>query len=83
MDARGNGRLDGELLWYDTAHPRLALIQTTMLLSAITFMYHLSAKVVTDTEYRAQFLDPMLADLRTTVLARTATTRQNGQMSEG
>ena len=42
-----------------------SLIQTTMLLSAITFMY-LSAKVVTDTEYRAQFLDPMLADLRTT-----------------
>jgi hypothetical protein len=40
-----------------------------MLLSAITFMY-LAAKVVTDTQYRAQFLDPMVADLRTTLLAR-------------
>ncbi|MBU3750941.1 MAG: hypothetical protein FGM52_10910, partial [Mycobacterium sp.] len=46
-----------------------SLIQTTMLLSAITFMY-LSAKVVTDTQYRSQFLDPMVSDLRTTLVAR-------------
>lgn len=65
---RGNGRLDGELLGMTLPIPD-SLIQTTMLLSAITFMY-LAAKVVTDNEYRAQFLDPMLADLRTTVLAR-------------
>jgi hypothetical protein len=65
---RGNGRPDGELLGMTLPIPD-ALIQTTMLLSAITFMY-LAAKVVTDTQYRAQFLDPMLADLRTTMLAR-------------
>jgi hypothetical protein len=40
-----------------------------MLLSAITFMY-LAAKVVTDTQYRAQFLEPMLADLSLTLRAR-------------
>ena len=65
---RGNGRPDGELLGMTLPIPD-SLIQTTMLLSAITFMY-LAAKVVTDTQYRAQFLDPMLADLRTTLLAR-------------
>lgn len=66
---RGNGTPDGELLGMTLPIPD-ALIQTTMLLSAITFMY-LAAKVVTDTQYRAQFLDPMLADLRTTMLARS------------
>ena len=65
---RGAGRPDGELLGMTLPIPD-SLIQTTMLLSAITFMY-LSAKVVTDTQYRAQFLDPMLADLRTTLVAR-------------
>jgi hypothetical protein len=65
---RGAGRLDGELLGMTLPIPD-SLIQTTMLLSAITFMY-LAAKVVTDTQYRAQFLDPMVADLRTTLLAR-------------
>lgn len=65
---RGNGRPDGELLGMTLPIPD-SLIQTTMLLSAITFMY-LAAKVVTDTQYRVQFLDPMLADLRTTLLAR-------------
>ena len=59
---RGTGRPDGELLGMTLPIPD-SLIQTTMLLSAITFMY-LSAKVVTDTQYRAQFLDPMLDDLR-------------------
>lgn len=65
---RGNGRLDGELFGMTLPIPD-SLIQTTMLLSAITFMY-LAAKVVTDTTYRAQFLDPMIADLRTTLVAR-------------
>lgn len=65
---RGNGRPDGELLGMTLPIPD-SLIQTTMLLSAITFMY-LAAKVVTDTQYRAQFLDPMLADLRLTLRAR-------------
>jgi len=65
---RGAGRLDGELLGMTLPIPD-ALIQTTMLLCAITFMY-LAAKVVTDTQYRSQFLDPMLADLRATLVAR-------------
>jgi hypothetical protein len=65
---RGAGRPDGQLLGMTLPIPD-SLIQTTMLLTAITFMY-LSAKVVTDTQYRAQFLDPMLADLRTTLRAR-------------
>jgi hypothetical protein len=45
-----------------------SLIQTTMLLTSITFMY-LAAKAVTDTQYRAQFLDPILYDLRLTLVA--------------
>jgi hypothetical protein len=45
------------------------LIQTTMMLTAITFMY-LAAKAVTDKEYRSQFLDPLLDDLRLTLVAR-------------
>jgi len=65
---RGAGRPDGQLLGMTLPIPD-SLIQTTMLLAAITFMY-LSAKVVTDIQYRAQFLDPMLADLRTTLRAR-------------
>ena len=65
---RGAGRPDGQLLGMTLPIPD-SLIQTTMLLTAITFMY-LSAKVVTDTQYRAQFLDPMLADLRSTLRAR-------------
>jgi hypothetical protein len=65
---RGSGRMDGEFFGMTLPIPD-SLIQTTMLLSAITFMY-LAAKVVTDGPYRAQFLDPMVADLRTTLLAR-------------
>lgn len=65
---RGEGRHDGEILGMTLPIPD-PLIQTTMLLAAITFMY-LAAKVVTDSQYRVQFLDPMLADLRTTLRAR-------------
>ena len=65
---RGAGRPNGELLGMTLPIPD-SLIQTTMLLSAITFMY-LAAKVVTDVPYRAQFLDPMLGSLRTTLVAR-------------
>ena len=46
-----------------------ALIQTTMMLIAITFMY-LSAKAVTDKEYRAEFIDPLLDEVRLTLVAR-------------
>ena len=46
-----------------------ALIQTTMFLTALTFMY-LAARAVSDKEYRAEFLDPVLDDLRLTLMAR-------------
>jgi hypothetical protein len=64
---RGAGRPDGQLLGMTLPIPD-SLIQTTMLLTAITFMY-LSAKAVTDSQYRAQFLDPILDDLRLTIVA--------------
>lgn len=59
---RGTGRPDGELAGMTLPIPE-ALIQTTMLLTAITFMY-LAAKAVTDAEYRAQVVDPMLDTLK-------------------
>ena len=65
---RGAGRTDGHLLGMILPVPN-ALIQTTMMLTAITFMY-LSAKAVTDKEYRSQFIDPLLDDVRLTLVAR-------------
>lgn len=65
---RGAGRNDGEFLGMILPVPD-PLIQTTMMLTAITFMY-LSAKAVSDKEYRSQFLDPLLDDLRLTLVAR-------------
>ena len=65
---RGAGRTDGHLLGMILPVPN-ALIQTTMMLTAITFMY-LSAKAVTDKEYRSQFVDPLLDDVRLTLVAR-------------
>jgi hypothetical protein len=65
---RDAGRSDGDFLGMTLPVPD-PLIQTTMMLTAITFMY-LAAKAVTDKEYRAQFLDPLLADLRLTLAAR-------------
>jgi hypothetical protein len=73
---RGAGSNDGHVLGMTLPIPD-PLIQTTMMLTAITFMY-LAAKAVTDKEYRSQFLDPLLADLRLTLVARDRyrTTRQ-------
>lgn len=65
---RGTGRSDGEVAGMTLPIPN-ALIQTTMLLTAITFMY-LAAKAVTDSHYRAQFVDPMLDNLKQTLRAR-------------
>lgn len=65
---RGTGRADGEVLGMTLPVPD-SLIQTSMMLSAITFMY-LSARAVTDKEYRVQFLDPLLDDLQVTLVAR-------------
>ena len=65
---RGAGRPDGHLLGMTLPIPD-ALLQTSMLLAAITFMY-LSAKAVSDTAYRAQFIDPLLDEVRLTLVAR-------------
>jgi hypothetical protein len=46
-----------------------ALIHVTMFIGAMTFMY-VSARAVGDGEYRSQFLDPLIDDLRLTLVAR-------------
>ena len=63
-----NGTSDGQLLWMTIPVPD-ALIQVTLFLGALTFMY-LSARAVSDTEYRSHFLDPLIDDLRLTLVAR-------------
>lgn len=47
-----------------------SLIHVTMFLGALTFMY-VSARAVGDGEYREEFLDPLLDDLRLTLVARS------------
>lgn len=47
-----------------------SLIHVTMFVAALTFMY-LSARAVGDGEYREQFLDPLMDDLRLTLVARS------------
>jgi hypothetical protein len=49
-----------------------ALIRMTMFLGALTFMY-VSARAVGDGEYRYQFLDPLIDDLKLTLWRVTAT----------
>lgn len=64
---RGSGRPDGQLFGMTLPIPE-SLIQTSMLLTAITFMY-LAAKAVTDAQYRSQFLDPVIDDVRLNIVA--------------
>jgi hypothetical protein len=47
-----------------------ALIHVSMFLTALTFMY-VSARSVGDGEYRAEYLDPLIDDLRLTLVARS------------
>jgi hypothetical protein len=63
-----NGTSDGKLLWMTIPVPN-ALIQVALFLGALTFMY-VSARAVGDSEYRSQFLDPLIEDLRLTLMAR-------------
>jgi hypothetical protein len=63
-----NGSSDGVLLGMTLPVPQ-ALIQISMFLGALTFMY-ISARAVGDADYRAQFLDPLIEDLRVTLDAR-------------
>lgn len=63
-----NGSPDGRFLGMTLPVPD-ALIQVSMFLTALTFMY-LAARAVADKEYRTQFLDPLIEDLRVTLVAR-------------
>jgi hypothetical protein len=56
-----------------------ALIHVTMFLGALTFMY-VSARSVGDGEYRKQFLDPLVDDLRVNLVARN---RYRAHVGEG
>ncbi len=62
------GSSDGELLGMTLPVPQ-SLMQTTMFLGSLTFMY-VSAKAVSDGDYRAKFLDPLIDELRLTLTAR-------------
>lgn len=62
------GASDGQFLGMTLPVPQ-ALIHVTMFLTALTFMY-LAARAVGDKEYRSQFLDPLIEDLRLTLVAR-------------
>lgn len=46
-----------------------SLVHMTLFLGALTFMY-ISARAAGDAEYRSTFLDPLIGDLRTTLIAR-------------
>lgn len=63
-----NGRSDGEVLGMTIPVPD-SLIQITFFLGALTFMY-ISARTVSDSEYRTRFFDPLIDDLRLTLVAR-------------
>lgn len=63
-----NGTSDGQFLGMTIPAPD-ALIQTAMFLGALTFMY-ISARAVADADQRSRFLDPLVEDLRLTMVAR-------------
>ena len=63
-----NGASDGQLLGMTIPVPN-ALIQVTLFLGALTFMY-VSARAVGDDAHRTRFLDPLVDDLRLTLSAR-------------
>jgi hypothetical protein len=63
-----NGRSDGTVLGMTIPVPD-SLIQITLFLGALTFMY-LSARTVSDDDYRTRFFDPLVADVRLTLRAR-------------
>jgi hypothetical protein len=55
-----------------------SLIHMTLFLGALTFMY-ISARAASDAEYRSTFLDPLIDDLHTTLVARS---RYRGAVAE-
>ena len=65
---RGNGSPDGTIFGMTLPIPE-SLIQTTLFLGALTFMY-ITARTTTDAEYRAEFVDPQVDSLRRRLDAR-------------
>lgn len=63
-----HGSADGTLMGMTLPVPQ-ALIQITLFLGAMTFMY-ISARAASDADYREQFIDTQVADLRRTLDAR-------------
>jgi hypothetical protein len=63
-----NGRSDGSVLGMTIPVPD-SLIQITFFLGALTFMY-ISARTVSDAEYRTRFFDPLIDDVQLTLRAR-------------
>lgn len=63
-----HGATDGTVLGMTLPVPQ-ALIQITLFLGAMTFMY-ISARAASDADYREQFIDTHVADLRRTLDAR-------------
>lgn len=47
-----------------------ALVHMSLFLGALTFMY-ISARAAGDAEYRSTFLDPLIEDLHTALIARS------------
>ncbi|MGD9620812.1 MAG: hypothetical protein AB7G47_16705 [Mycolicibacterium sp.] len=64
----GGGRSDGQILGMTLPIPQ-ALIHVSMFLTALTFMY-LAARAIGDKQYRQQYLDPLIENLRLTLVAR-------------
>ena len=64
-----NGSSDGQILGMTLPVPQ-SLIQISMFLAGMTFMY-VSARAVGDNDYRTRFLDPLIDDLRLTLVARS------------
>jgi hypothetical protein len=63
-----NGRSDGSVLGMTIPVPD-SLIQITFFLGALTFMY-ISARTVSDAEYRTRFFDPLIDDVQLALRAR-------------
>jgi hypothetical protein len=72
----GGGASDGTILGMTIPVPQ-SLIQMTLILAALTFMY-VSARSVGDDEFKTGFLDPLVEDLHVTVIARN---RYRGELS--
>jgi hypothetical protein len=65
---KGAGSVQGTVLGMTLPVPQ-ALIHVTMFVGAMTFMY-ISSRTVSDADYRTRFFDPLIDDVRVTLVAR-------------